>query len=150
MIMKSQQNRIEVSDQTLVVLRAPQRIWSKLYQYQRVCVQWLWELDQQRVGGILGDEMGLGKTVQVIAFLASLSFSGRQLAQGSRGSKLGPTLIVCPTTVMHQWVREFHHWWPILRVSILHDSGSYSGTSASSLIRSTCANNGVLITRSGH
>lgn len=43
--------------------------------YQRVGVQWLWELDQQKCGGILGDEMGLGKTIQVIAFLAGLHAS---------------------------------------------------------------------------
>ena len=51
-------------------LRVPMTIWSRLYHYQRVCVQWLWELDQQKVGGILGDEMGLGKTIQIIAFLS--------------------------------------------------------------------------------
>jgi len=38
-------------------------------------VQWLWELNQQRCGGIMGDEMGLGKTIQVIAFLAGLHYS---------------------------------------------------------------------------
>jgi SNF2 family DNA or RNA helicase len=29
-------------------------------------VKWLWELHNQRAGGIIGDEMGLGKTIQVI------------------------------------------------------------------------------------
>ena len=77
------------------------RLWSSLYHYQKVAVQWLWELHQQDVGGILGDEMGLGKTVQIIAFLASLSYSSKR----QRQCRLGPVLIVCPTTVMHQWVR---------------------------------------------
>lgn len=45
------------------------------YRYQKVGVQWLWELHQQRCGGILGDEMGLGKTIQIICFLAGLSSS---------------------------------------------------------------------------
>lgn len=40
---------------------------------------------------------------------------------------LGPSLIICPTTVMHQWVREFHTWWPNFRVAILHDSGAFEG-----------------------
>ena len=40
-------------------------IWSRLFSYQKVGVQWMWELHQQRCGGILGDEMGLGKTIQV-------------------------------------------------------------------------------------
>ncbi len=76
-------------------LQVPSRIWERLYGYQKVCVQWLWELHQQRVGGILGDEMGLGKTIQIIAFAASLSFSCKR--PGST-RKFGPTLIVCPTT----------------------------------------------------
>lgn len=40
---------------------------------------------------------------------------------------LGPTLIVCPATVMHQWVKEFHTWWPPSRVAVLHSSGTYVG-----------------------
>lgn len=43
--------------------------------YQQTGVRWLWELHCQQAGGILGDEMGLGKTIQVIAFLAGLSYS---------------------------------------------------------------------------
>jgi len=38
---------------------------------------------------------------------------------------LGPVLIICPATVMHQWVKEFHSWLPIVRASILHSTGSY-------------------------
>ena len=48
-----------------MINQVPSSIWDALYNYQKVCVQWLWELHQQKVGGILGDEMGLGKTVQV-------------------------------------------------------------------------------------
>ena len=47
--------------------------------------------------------------------------------------------------VMHQWVREFHAWWPALRVAVLHDSGSYSGNKES-LVRTVNRSNGVLIT----
>ena len=39
---------------------------------------------------------------------------------------LGPTVIVCPATVMHQWVKEFHTWWPPFRVAVLHETGSYT------------------------
>ena len=46
-----------------------------LSRYQQTCVNWLWELHQQEVGGILGDEMGLGKTVELIAFLGALKYS---------------------------------------------------------------------------
>lgn len=40
---------------------------------------------------------------------------------------LGPVLIVCPATVLHQWVSEFHSWWPQFRVAVLHDTGTYRG-----------------------
>ena len=46
---------------------------------------------------------------------------------------------------MHQWVKEFHKWYPPLRVAILHDSGSYTGRK-NSLIKSINNANGVLIT----
>ncbi len=125
-------------------LQVPSSIWERLYGYQRVCVQWLWELHQQRSGGILGDEMGLGKTIQLIAFAAAMSLSWRGRKAGRGG--FGPMLIVCPTTVMHQWVREFHEWWPPFRVAVLHESGSHRG-SRSSLVRSVAASGaGVLVT----
>jgi DNA excision repair protein ERCC-6 len=125
--------------------KVPGRIWSKLYRYvihiffsimcyyylchdryQKTGVRWLWELHCQKTGGILGDEMGLGKTIQVIAFLAGLDFS--QLACGGSYRGLGPSLVVCPTTVLHQWVKEFHTWWSKRRVAVLHHSGSYTGS----------------------
>ena len=56
-------------------LRVPAKIWARLYNYQKVGVQWMFELHQQRCGGILGDEMGLGKTIQIISFLSALSFT---------------------------------------------------------------------------
>ena len=45
---------------------------------------------------------------------------------GCRFEGLGPTIIVCPTTVMHQWVKEFHTWWPAFRVAVLHETGSFT------------------------
>ncbi|KAK6187270.1 hypothetical protein SNE40_005335 [Patella caerulea] len=125
-------------------LVVPGRIWSKLFKYQRTGVRWLWELHGQEAGGIVGDEMGLGKTIQMIAFLAALRQSKLRNKQFPyRG--LGPCMIVCPTTVMHQWVKEFHKWWPPFRVAVLHSSGSYSGKE-SELIRSIVKDRGVIIT----
>ena len=40
---------------------------------------------------------------------------------------MGPVLIACPATVMHQWVKEFHKWWPPFRVIILHSTGTFTG-----------------------
>jgi DNA excision repair protein ERCC-6 len=30
----------------------------------------------------------------------------------------------CPATMIHQWVAEFHKWWPPARVAVLHSSGT--------------------------
>ncbi|KAH6771358.1 chromatin remodeling 8 [Perilla frutescens var. hirtella] len=93
-------------------LKIPETIFSKLFDYQKVGVQWLWELHCQRAGGIIGDEMGLGKTIQILAFLASLHFSGLYK----------PSIIICPVTLLQQWKREARKWYPDFQVQLLHDS----------------------------
>jgi DNA excision repair protein ERCC-6 len=103
--------------------KLPGDIYPSLFDYQKTCVQWLWELHCQKVGGVIGDEMGLGKTIQIIAFLAGLHYS-RLLFNPEIEETRGPVLVVCPATVMRQWVNEFHTWWPPMRVAILHSSGS--------------------------
>lgn len=98
-------------------LNIPECIFRKLFEYQRVGVQWLWELHCQRAGGIIGDEMGLGKTVQVLSFLGSLHFS----------KMYKPSIIICPVTLLRQWRREAQKWYPDFHVEILHDSAQDSG-----------------------
>ncbi|KAG6724360.1 hypothetical protein I3842_03G255700 [Carya illinoinensis] len=93
-------------------LKIPENIFSELFDYQKVGVQWLWELHCQRAGGIIGDEMGLGKTIQVLAFLGALHFS----------NMYKPTIIVCPVTLLRQWKREAQKWYPNFHVEMLHDS----------------------------
>ncbi|RKP07335.1 SNF2 family N-terminal domain-containing protein, partial [Thamnocephalis sphaerospora] len=107
-------------------LRLPGEIYTSLFEYQRTCklgIKWLWELHQQETGGILGDEMGLGKTVQIVSFLAGMMYSGKMR---------GPTLVLCPATMLDQWASEFNRWWPPMRAVILHASGSALATSADS------------------
>lgn len=52
---------------------------------------------------------------------------------GCRYAGLGPTVIVCPATVMHQWVKEFHTWWPPFRVAVLHETGSFTSNKVTCL-----------------
>uniref|UniRef100_A0A8C4TWE2 DNA excision repair protein ERCC-6 n=1 Tax=Falco tinnunculus TaxID=100819 RepID=A0A8C4TWE2_FALTI len=126
--------------------KVPGFLFKKLFKYQQTGVRWLWELHCQQAGGILGDEMGLGKTIQIIAFLAGLSYS-KMRTRGSnyRYQGLGPTIIVCPATVMHQWVKEFHTWWPPFRVAVLHETGSYTNKKVK-LIHEIASCHGILIT----
>ncbi|BDA48603.1 probable DNA excision repair protein ERCC-6 [Coccomyxa sp. Obi] len=98
----------------------PGNIYNRLFDYQKTGrlhstifgVKWLWELHTQRAGGIIGDEMGLGKTVQLAVFLAGLHHSRR----------FRPSIIVCPATVLRQWLRELRLWYPPFRVIVLHES----------------------------
>lgn len=126
--------------------KVPGFLWKKLYKYQQTGVRWLWELHCQQAGGILGDEMGLGKTIQVISFLAGLSYSKlRTRGSNYRYAGLGPTIIVCPATVMHQWVKEFHTWWPPFRVAVLHETGSFT-SNKEKLVPEIASCHGILIT----
>lgn len=126
--------------------KVPGFLWKKLYKYQQTGVRWMWELHCQQAGGILGDEMGLGKTIQIISFLAGLSYSKlRTRGSNYRYVGLGPTVIVCPATVMHQWVKEFHTWWPPFRVAVLHETGSFT-SNKQKLIPEIAACHGILIT----
>ncbi|EGW33849.1 uncharacterized protein SPAPADRAFT_133417 [Spathaspora passalidarum NRRL Y-27907] len=102
--------------------KLPGDIYPSLFDYQKTCVQWLWELYSQKTGGIIGDEMGLGKTIQIISFIAGLHYSGLLDK---------PVLVVVPATVLNQWVNEFHKWWPPLRCIILHSIGSGMGEKVS-------------------
>mmetsp|Transcript_11137 Transcript_11137/g.16421 ORF Transcript_11137/g.16421 Transcript_11137/m.16421 type:complete len:1104 (-) Transcript_11137:766-4077(-) len=95
-------------------LKSVENTWDSLFDYQQTGVKWLWELHQQRVGGIIGDEMGLGKTIQISAFFSALYCS----------NLFKTSLVLCPATVMNQWVRELHIWAPMLRSCIFHSRGS--------------------------
>jgi len=79
--------------------------------YQKHGVAWLNFLRENRFGGILADEMGLGKTLQTLAFL--------QAVRMGSGARL-PVLIVCPTSLVHNWVAEAKKFTPGLKVLALH------------------------------
>ncbi|KAG5895534.1 hypothetical protein JTB14_010678 [Gonioctena quinquepunctata] len=125
-------------------LKVPVKIWNKLYGYQQDSLKWLWKIHREATGGILGDEMGLGKTVQIIAFLQALEIS-RVMSCHGRFNGLGPSLVVCPATVIHQWVKHFHEWAPEFRVAILHQSGSFQGNKVD-LIKDMHKTKGIIIT----
>ena len=79
--------------------------------YQKHGVAWLRFLRENKFGGILADEMGLGKTLQALAFLQSV-----RRDQPGRP----PVLIVCPTSLVFNWVAEAKKFTPALKVLALH------------------------------
>jgi len=82
--------------------------------YQKQGVAWLWFLRKHGFGGILADEMGLGKTLQTLAVVAAAQ------AQTEPGSGPLPSLVVCPTSLVFNWVAEAARFVPGLRVLPLH------------------------------
>ncbi|XP_050540454.1 DNA excision repair protein ERCC-6-like [Daktulosphaira vitifoliae] len=124
--------------------KVPKELWEKLYKFQKIGIKWLWELHQNGYGGILGDEMGLGKTIQIIVFFGALYWSRiKERRTGVRG--LGSSIIVCPATLLYQWVEEFHKWCPPIRIAILHETGVFKGK-PNVLIREVWSNKGIIIT----
>lgn len=81
--------------------------------YQKQGVAWLRFLRENGFGGILADEMGLGKTLQTLAFLRAA-----RTAPGL-DAPLPPTLVVCPTSLVFNWVAEAAKFTPELRVLAL-------------------------------
>ncbi|MBX3026173.1 DEAD/DEAH box helicase [bacterium] len=88
----------------------PTGIRATLRAYQRRGLDFLAYAAQLGIGAVLADDMGLGKTLQALAWLQHLV---------DRDPNGGPSLVVCPTSVMHNWAREAAQFAPALRVLVL-------------------------------
>ena len=104
---------LEGGDQRFRPLPTPASMQFALFPFQERGHGWLRLLGDLGVGGILADDMGLGKTVQAIAMLASER-------EEPGGDALGPTLVVCPMSVVKQWCSEIARFAPSLRVHQHH------------------------------
>jgi superfamily II DNA or RNA helicase len=82
--------------------------------YQKHGVAWMNFLRTNGFGGILADEMGLGKTLQTLAFLSSASASPKL-----------PSLVVCPTSLVFNWVAEAQRFTSQLKVIGLHGANRH-------------------------
>ncbi|MGW6729358.1 DEAD/DEAH box helicase [Nocardia sp. NPDC055029] len=91
---------------------------AELRPYQERGLSWLATMSRLNCGAILADDMGLGKTVQVLALLAHERESAAQV---------GPTLLVCPMSVVGNWQREAQRFTPDLRVLVHHGPGRLTG-----------------------
>lgn len=93
----------------------PDAFATTLRPYQQRGLDWLAFLARLGVGAVLADDMGLGKTVQTLALLAAEQHEAAGAAGGS-----GPTLVVCPMSLVGNWAREAERFAPTLRVHIHH------------------------------
>ncbi len=91
----------------------PPGLKAELRPYQKRGLAWMSDLCSLGLGGCLADDMGLGKTIQLLALHAL------------RG---GPTLVVCPTSVLANWERECHRFLPGTIVHRFHGASRSLGT----------------------
>ncbi len=88
----------------------PKGLQASLRPYQVQGAAWLQFLDGLGAGGILADDMGLGKTVTALTAIL-----WRKERDGH-----APSLVVCPTSVAPNWVREAARFTPGLTVLLYH------------------------------
>jgi superfamily II DNA or RNA helicase len=110
----------------------PTSLNAELRPYQKLGFDWLVFLWRNRLGGILADDMGLGKTLQSLALIA------HAVEQRDVGAKQGkpdakPFLVVAPTSVVSNWVREAERFTPQLSVAAITQTQSKSATATSKL-----------------
>jgi superfamily II DNA or RNA helicase len=90
-------------------LAPPEGLDATLRPYQLRGLAWLARMCDLGLGGCLADDMGLGKTVQLIA-----------LHLHRRPLRAGPTLVVCPTSLLGNWQRELARFAPSVPVRRYH------------------------------
>ena len=104
----------------------PDGLVATLRPYQRRGLAWMAAMTELGLGGCLADDMGLGKTVQLIALHVHRHPPSRPDEPTSgptpdgAGERVGPTLVVCPTSVLGNWEREINRFAPGVRVRRYH------------------------------
>ncbi|MDD4816593.1 MAG: DEAD/DEAH box helicase [Victivallaceae bacterium] len=74
--------------------------------YQSEGVEWMRSMAANNFNFILADEMGLGKTVQLLALIAGLRHRGDE-----------PAMVICPASLVENWVRECNRFVPEFRTA---------------------------------
>ena len=126
-------------DRTLEPAPTPEGFAGRLRPYQERGLAWLRFLGDLGLGACLADDMGLGKTAQLLALLVdernrmAVAPVGppRSGASGTARPKvarrLGPTLVLCPMSLVGNWQREAARFAPKLAVYVHHGPDRSTG-----------------------
>ncbi|WP_455678626.1 DEAD/DEAH box helicase [Streptomyces bobili] len=89
----------------------PAALKATLRDYQKRGLSWLAEMCELGLGGCLADDMGLGKTITLLAL---------HLHRQTDPATVGPTLVVCPASLLGNWQREAARFAPSTPVRRYH------------------------------
>ncbi|MFI9045418.1 DEAD/DEAH box helicase [Streptomyces sp. NPDC053427] len=92
-------------------LEQPAALAATLRDYQLRGLGWLHRMTSLGLGCTLADDMGLGKTITLISL---------HLHRQTHPASAGPTLVVCPTSLMGNWQREIEKFAPGTPVRRFH------------------------------
>lgn len=94
-----------------VEMTVPKTLKGELRPYQEIGLKWLWTNVSKGFGSCMADDMGLGKTIQVISLLLKMKEENKLKK---------PVLVICPTTLMGNWMKELQMFAPNLDAVIYH------------------------------
>jgi SNF2 family DNA or RNA helicase len=103
----------------LAPMTTPASFRGELRPYQERGLAWLSFLGDLGLGALLADDMGLGKSPQTLALLQ---------AERDAGTAAGPTLLICPMSLVGNWQREAARFTPELTVYVHHGADRLAGT----------------------
>ena len=112
---KDLQKKIAESEKLEISL--PTTLEAELRPYQEEGFRWLTRLNAWGAGACLADDMGLGKTLQAIATMLDLAPNG-------------PSMVVCPASVINNWCNELTKFAPTLNPIVLKPGSARKETFA--------------------
>ncbi len=123
----------KISESASDPVAVPANIQAKLRAYQEEGFSWMYRLYEHQFGGCLADDMGLGKTLQTLTLLLKLKRLKKQIIVPQTASNdhqlsmfsdvqepenepsQAATLIVMPTSLIHNWENEIRKFTPSLK-----------------------------------
>ena len=120
--------------QRLEPARTPDSFRGQLRPYQERGLAWLSFLGRLGLGGVLADDMGLGKTIQLLALLAREQDDHAARPGSDDLPGPGPSLLICPMSVVGNWEREAAQFTPQLGVHTHHGAGRLTGEELSAAV----------------
>lgn len=139
-VITNKQTSIDQNEDQAETQEVPEGVSAALRPYQKRGFSWLVNLYQKEFGGCLADDMGLGKTLQIICLLQYIAHLRKdaalpvhQAGNTSRGqlsmlfgdpvatdipyaSSISSSLVVVPTSLLHNWQNELRRFAPHLKV----------------------------------